>query len=235
MVWWWVAVVFGRAHVPVFFASRSLSSALLLYSHCSLKYTCRYTCMFRCMCLYPCLSMFICQLFSFRVYRGIVGAEQLYHAARTKRGIGHALFSTHSQTSCGEDQEVTLSEYPVQVLNRFLFSSNHTTTHHTTPHTTPHHIPHHTTQHHRHHTRQRDNGQRETEKEREEAPARVAEHIEHDSRNSWNKYFGNSLQSKSWEYFLLVMLPTTVLVAPTVGMATRCTPADWCFGVRVWT
>ena len=39
----------------------------------------------------------------FLSFRGIVGAEQLYHAARTIRGIGHALFSTHSQNVYGLD------------------------------------------------------------------------------------------------------------------------------------
>ena len=54
------------------------------------------------------------------MYRGTVGVEQLYHAARTIRGIGHVLFSTHSQPFHGHDQVVTLGKSPVQVLTRVL-------------------------------------------------------------------------------------------------------------------
>ena len=54
-------------------------------------------------------------------FRGIVGAEQLHHAARTIRGTGHVLFTTHSQTFYEQDQVAALGESPVQVLTRFLF------------------------------------------------------------------------------------------------------------------
>ena len=52
---------------------------------------------------------------------GDIGAEQLYHAARTIRGIGHVLFSTHSQTLYGQVQVVTLCESREQGLTRFFF------------------------------------------------------------------------------------------------------------------
>ena len=55
------------------------------------------------------------------MYRGIVGAEQLSHAARTIRGIGHVFFSTRSQIFYWQDQVVTLGESPVQVSIRFLY------------------------------------------------------------------------------------------------------------------
>ena len=61
-------------------------------------------------CLFPLLPFVSSSssLLLFLSFRGIVGAEQLYHAARTIRGIGHALFSTHIQHVYGWGQVVTL-------------------------------------------------------------------------------------------------------------------------------
>ena len=91
-------------------------------------------------------------------FRGIVGAEQLHHAARTIRGTGHVLFTTHSQTFYEQDQVAALGEFSGASADSFsfwfsfsrlfflsllcLFSpppSSSTSSHHTTPHHTTHH------------------------------------------------------------------------------------------------